>query len=1029
VTEMSVNLRGPEAGGLSGHIERVCPRLRRVISRCTPEDRDTLVRDIAGTPSGRLTAARLDDLLGGTGSQLIERIALDRSTRRLLIATVGGSRFLFSILDRNPALLDSVFVRAKCLFRKTRSIMQKELHQKLAGVSTTADADRMLRLYKEEEYLRIGCRDLTGRADVEETMLELSQLAGACVQAAMDFHRERLAAKHGLPEGVGAQGGLVAMGMGKVSGNELNFSSDVDLIFIRGPEEGKTLGRESISVSRFYETLVRSVTRSLSDITEDGFVFRIDLRLRPEGDKGELVPSLANAVDYYLGWGRTWERAALMKAVPLAGDLELGSKFVEELEPFIYRKHLDFSTLEDMRSMKRQIALQLKRKPGVNIKLGHGGIREIEFFVQALQLINGGRTPRIRCPSTLRGLALLARAGILDEGTAKTLREAYRFFRLTEHRIQINHQLQTHELPRTLEEQEDLARRIGYEGGDALPAFLLDLEAHRRVVEELFSSLFYQSREETLEEVAPDARRILESIHDEVAAQTQLARHGFDDPAGSYAILKELAAPSRHGAPGKGMELLERLAPLLVDELLKAPEPSHTLLALSAYIDSLKSGPGYFSTFLENPPTIRFLVRILGESRFFAELLIRHPQAIDSLIARTGGEYPRERESLVTELSERLAYCEDFESKLDVLRRFKNEELLMIGVRHIQGEIESCYARWLISELAEACLEAAVNLAAHEMARRYGGPEEIGHLPFAVLAMGKLGGAEMTYHSDLDVIFIYGSGCDTIGRLPAHEWFTRLANRIISILSAPTSEGSAFTIDARLRPSGNKGPLVCSLDSFRDYHRTTSQLWEKQALIRARSVIGPPDLTSEVEAIALSCILRTELSEEDIREIARLRSRIENELALEDESHVDVKTGRGGLVDVEFFVQGTILKYGRRNPKIICSNTLEALEAERHAGLLERDTFEALHSGYRFLSNLEDRLRIIENRSVDRMPLSGEKVKGLAARLGYGPEGGEKLIEDYFSITRAIRATYSSFFGDAADENSSSLDSGKEAPQ
>ena len=1018
MNEMSVILGSRDAGSLEGYIEQLCHRLSSVLSGLSSEDRGKLFQEIAETPSGQVTAARLDDLMAGEGGQVIEKIIPDRIARGPLIATVGGSKFLFSIVDRNPDLLDSLFVRGEYMACKTRSIMEEELRKKLAGITVTADADRMLRMYKEEEYLRIGCRDLAGCADVEEIMLELSQLAGACVQAAMDFHRERLAAKHGLPKGVGQQAGLVAIGMGKVSGNELNFSSDVDLIFIRGPEEGKTLGRDSIPVSRFYETLVRSVTRSLSEITQDGFVFRIDLRLRPEGDKGELVPSLANAVDYYLGWGRTWERAALMKAVPLAGDLDLGREFISELEPFIYRKHLDFSTLEDMRMLKQQIAVQLKRKPGVNIKLGQGGIREIEFFVQALQLINGGRTPRIRCPSTLRGVALLAGAGILDEGTAGALRRAYRFFRLTEHRIQINHQLQTHELPRTPKDQEELARRMGYKGVDALPAFLADLETHRRAVEDLFSSLFYQSREETLEDVSPDARKILESIHDEVATRALLARHGFEDPSGSYAVLKELAASSRHGTPAKGTELLERLAPLLVNELLEAPEPSRTLLALSGYIDSLKSASGYFSTFLENPPTIRFLVRILGESRFFTELLIRHPQAIDSLIARTGGEYPKERESLVAELSERLAYCDDFELKLDVIRMFKNEELLMIGVRHIQGEIESSYARWLITELAEACLEAAVDLAAQEMARRYGGPEEIGHLPFAVLAMGKFGGAEMTYHSDLDVIFIYDSRHAIVGRLSAHEWFTRLANRIISILSAPTSEGIAFTIDARLRPSGNKGPLVCSLDSFRDYHRTTSQLWEKQALIRARPVIGPPGLTSDAAAIALSCILRTELSEEDIREIARLRSRIENELALEDEGHVDVKTGQGGLVDVEFFVQGTILKYARRNPKIVCPNTLEAIEAARHAALLDRETFETLHSGYRFLSNLEDRLRIMENRSVDRMPLTGEKVKGLAARLGYGPDGGEKLIEDYFGITRAIRTTYNSFFGSAADENS-----------
>lgn len=1023
---MSEEPLGMEAEFLQEYARQNCPLLSRLISQLSSEDRSVLMRQIAGTPNPRVTLGRLDDLLTGDGGLLMEKILSDQTPAGPLIAAVGGSHFLFSILIRNPALLAPLFVLGQCTVCKDRSTMQRELSQRLAGVRAPDDADRVLRVYKEEEYLRIGCGDLAGCVDVEDVMLQLSQLAGACVQAAMDFHRERLTDRHGLPEGVGDEGGLVAVGMGKVSGNELNFSSDVDLIFIRGPEEGRTTGRESIPVSRFYETWVRSVTRSLSDVTEDGFVFRVDLRLRPEGEKGELVPSLANAVDYYLGWGRTWERAALMKAVPLAGDIALGEEFIQELEPFIYRKHLDFSTLEDMRAMKQRIAVQLKSKPGVNIKLGQGGIREIEFFVQALQLINGGRTPRVRCPSTLRGIGLLNEAGLLDDPTARTLREAYRFFRLTEHRIQINHQLQTHELPRTTQDQRELARRIGY-GGEALPEFLRDLDRHRRAVEELFSSLFYQSRDETLAQVSPAARKILESIHDEGEAQEMLARSGFDDPAGSYAILESIVSPSRQAGPEKRAELLERLAPLLVEELLKAPEPSRTLVALSGYIDSLNSASGYFSTFLENPPTIRFLVKILGESRFFTELLIRHPQAIDSLIARAGEDHPKERESLVTELSDRLAYCDDLESKLDVIRRFKNEELLMIGVRHIQGEIESSAARWLITELAEACLEVAVGLASEEMVRRYGGEVQVADLPFAVLAMGKFGGAEMTYHSDLDVIFIYDSRRESMGRLPAHEWFTRLANRIISILSVPTSEGIAFTIDARLRPSGNKGPLVCSLDSFRVYHQSTSQLWEKQALIKARPVIGPPDLTDDVSGIVLSCILRTEITDEDIREIARLRSRMENELALEDESHADVKTGQGGLVDVEFFVQGTILKYARRNPNIICANTLEAIAAARHAELLGEETFETLYGGYQFLSSLEDRLRIVENRSVDRLPLAGEKLKGLAARLGYGPDGAEKLREDYLAVTRAIRTTYCSFFGGEFDDCGPQLRPGREA--
>lgn len=997
---------------LTSYLDRNCPHLKEFLNSMAPAEHEGLVEEILDSPNPRSTGGRLDDLLADCSTESLPGVLRDPALRNPLLEVVGGSEFLFSILRRNPHLVRSMFVEQGWRMRKSRSLMLDELRESLKGAHNTAGLDRVLRLYKEEAFLRIGGRELD-RAGLctRDVMEELSNLAAACLQTALDFHRDLAVQKYGLPDGVGDQAGLVAIGMGKLAGGELNFSSDVDLIFLRGPEEGRTGGQNSVPVTRFYETIVRGVTRSLSDVTEDGFVFRVDLRLRPEGEKGELVPSVTNALDYYLGWGRTWERVALMKAVPIAGDLELGNEFIEELEPFIYRKHLDYSTLEDMRGMKLRIQNEFKRKPGINLKLGKGGIREIEFFVHALQLINAGRTPRVRSSSTLTALERLKEAGLLEEAERRRLSDAYLFFRRTEHCIQINHQLQTHELPRSRDDQEELARRMGYRE-DALKAFLNDLDTRRRFVEDLFSSMFYQTAEETLQKVSPTTRRILEQVHDEAATCALLSDQGFEDPAASYPILRSLVDPPAESMDSeKGRHLLERLAPLLIEELLHAPEPGKTLISLAAYIESLQASSGYFSTLLENPPTVGFLVKIMGESRFFTELLIHHPQSIDSLIARGSEDRPREREQLVEDLSDRLAYYDDFEVKLDVIRRFKHEEMLMIGVRHLLGEVESTGARWLVTELAEACLQAAVDLAFDEMSRKYGPDEHVDSLPFVILAMGKFGGMEMTYLSDLDVIFIFDAPGEKIGRLSPREWFTRLANRIISILTVPTSEGTAFAIDARLRPSGNKGPLVSSLEAFRDYHRTTSQLWEKQALIKSRPVIGPAGLAEEVMDIVRDCVMRTELSEDDTREIARLRSRMQTELALEDDQHVDLKTGHGGLVDVEFFVQGNILKHCRTFPEILHENTLEAVAALRIVGLLDKESFRILDSGYRFLINLEDRLRIMEHRSVDRMPLKGEKLSGLAVRLGYGNGRSEDLVADYFRITNSIRRIYESFFG------------------
>lgn len=1005
-----------ESNALLTYINRNCSRLSDYLSQLNAVEVDRLLADLLDTPNPAAAAGRIDDLLETDGADVTREILTSPDVRGVFLSTIAGSRFLASILHRNPPLTASMFLRGGYLTRKTRSIKELELRHRVQGLEKTAELDRALRIYKEEEFLRIGCRDLADIADVQEVMAELSDLGAAVMETAIDFHWKRLVARHGKPPEVADGTGFVAIGMGKISGRELNFSSDVDVIFLREPEEGRTDGPESVSVGRFYESLAQSVSRSLSDITEDGFVFRIDLRLRPEGEKGELVPSLNNALDYYLGWGRTWERSALMKAVPLAGDRELGETFVRELEPFVYRKHLDYSTLEEMRVMKLRIEAQLRRKPGINIKLGQGGIREIEFFVQALQLINGGKTRRVRSAGTLEALDLLRESGLLDKKTADDLRSAYLFFRKTEHRIQINHQLQTHELPRTAEDQEELARRLGYRK-DALSTFLADLEKHRKVVEELFSSIFYHSDEEILGRISSNAKKVIEAIHDEAATRSLLARFGFEDPEASYPVLKNLLVPTdRKIASEKAGNLLQRLAPLFLDELLTVPEPGQALIALDTYIDSLYAHSTYFSTLLENPPTIQFIVRILGESRFFTDLLVRHPQAIDSLIARGAEEFPKSRDTLESILSERLAYSEDLEAELDVLRTFKNEEMLMIGVKHLSGEIESPTARCLITELAEVCLSAAVDLAVREMTRKFGEFDFLDPLPFVVLGMGKLGGREMTYLSDLDVIFIYEPPASQIGRFSSHEWFSRLANRIISILSVPTAEGTVFSIDTRLRPSGNKGPLVSSLSSFRDYHEATSELWEKQALIRARPLTGAPRLVLEVNQIVRDCITRTRVSDQDVKEIARLRQRIETELAVEDDLHVDLKTGHGGLIDVEFFVQAKILMHAHSCPEIIRNNTLEGLAALRDEGFLDEASFDALDSGYRWLSNLEDRLRIMEHKSIDRLPLSGDKLRGLALRLGYGEGGEDKLVQDYFVITGSVRKIYKEFFDGSRPE-------------
>ncbi len=985
------------------------PRLDEFLMRLGLHFLPDLAAQIVDTPDPKATVGRLEGLLK-SGASRLRSILSEPKLRAVFLAMVGGSKFLASALARNPSLMDPLFIAGGYLVRKDLPEMKTELGARIAEITGTIELDRCLRNYKEEEFLRIGCRDLGGLADIRESMAELSDLAVACIQEAMAFHRDLLIAKHGRPPGTEASSGCVVIGLGKVSGRELNFSSDVDLMLLRGPESGRTDGPRGISTAGFYEALARAIVQSLSKGTEDGFVFRVDLRLRPEGEKGELVPALSNALEYYWSWGRTWERAAMMKAVPIAGDLALGERFVKGIEPFLYRKHLDYTTLEEMRSMKRAIANQLRDKPGINIKLGQGGIREIEFFVQTFQLINGGRTPKVRWPGTLKALDLLEETEILDPETTGILREAYCFFRKIEHRIQINHQLQTHELPKTQEEQAELARRMGYRQ-DPRKEMMADLDRYRSQVNDIFAGLFGHSGEETLQGTSARARAIVESIHDEERSTRLLSDCRFEDPAASRAVLKSmLFPPPERLTSARARHLLGALAPLLLDALLETPEPDTALVSLDSYIDSLPAPASYFTTLLENPPTIKFLIRTLAESRFFTELLVRHPQTIDSLIGRGRAGPLREQEALTKDLAERMAYCPDLESRMDLVRAFKNEEMLRIGVHHFSGAFNSTTARRLMSELADVCLEAAVETALQEMGHRFGFFDWFDRVPFVIVGMGKLGGQEMTYMSDLDVIFIYDPPEQTIGPFSAHEWFSRLGSRIISVLKVPTSEGVAFDIDTRLRPSGNQGPLVSSLAAFEDYHRTTSKLWERQALIRARPVTGPPALQQEIERIVRACLTRTGLSQDDLAEISRLRERMQCELGHEDAVTVDLKNGHGGLVDVEFVVQASILAHCRELPRIICRNTLEALAELRRHSIIDAECFRTLDSGYRFLTNIEDRLRIMEHRSVNRISVKGEQLRKLARRLGYGDHGEDRLIQDYFRVTNSIRQIYEAFF-------------------
>ncbi len=873
-----------------------------------------------------------------------------------------------------------------------------------------------LRRARAREMLRIVAREAAGIAPIEVTAGEISAFAEACVRRAFEAAWAELTRAHGEPEG---QGGRVipgcVLGMGKLAGRELNLSSDVDLVFLYGAAEGRTRGGPGgvLDVHEFFARLVARVTEILGRITAEGLVFRVDLGLRPEGQNGPPAQPVENAVLYYQSWGQTWERAVLMKARPVAGDLALGWAFLREVEPFVYRRSLDYTTVEDLKEMKLRIDRGAARRlgGGDDIKLGLGGIREVEFFVQTLQLIHGGRMPGVRTPSTLEGLERLRAAGVIDAETASGLARCYRFLRSLEHAIQALHFRQTHRLPSSPEELGAVARRLGF--GDP-PALLAALDDVRSEVHAVYGRLMHGAGKEWEERVDDEARELL-SLEPGPQALERLREAGFRHPHRAWEGLRLLRDGPGRGPPSpRSRRILSRIAPFLLAEVRRSPDPDRALLHLGEFLAASGARSTFLSLLEENPATVRLLLTLFGSSEFLSRYLVSHPELLDELVLGSSAAPDKPAADMDRELSAALERCRDDEEEaLDVLRRFRNAEFLRIALNDLWGALSPDQVTRQLTRVAETCLAHALRLAGERLRAKYGPPllEDGRPAGFAVLGLGKLGGEEIDYHSDLDVVFVYEGPGRTGGAggrsLTNAEYFARLAQRLMSALSARTREGLVFRMDARLRPSGRAGPLVTSLEAFESYHREGSEIWERQALIRLRPVAGDPDLGRRTRDVVDRVVFGGPPREDPRPEIARMRRRIEREVGQEERGQVHLKAGPGGLVDVEFAVQALQLLHGWRGPGLRSPNTLGALGALEEAGVVPADVAEVLAEGYRFLRRVESRLRILTDRPTDVLPRDPERLGELARGLGYGgKEPGEALMADVLGHRARIRRAY-----------------------
>jgi len=1006
-------------------------RLARIAKRA-PERVEEIAAAVRLAPDPDLALAGVERYLDGAGAPPAGRDLLEA-----LVLLSGASRMVPALLARDPGLLRRA-ARSPFLLRPRA---EDDLARLLArAVRRLAPDDvegfhRLLRRVRAREVVRIALRDLR-RARVKEVTGELSSLATSCLDAAIRFHDRRLRAKHGPPAALAGRepgAGFCALAMGKLGARELNFSSDVDLVYVYD-RDGETEGEKPVTHFAYYAKLAELVTEAIAKPTEDGFVFRVDLNLRPDGQNGPIVNSLRAAELYYQTFGRTWERNALVKARPGAGDLAVGDELLRQLDPFIWRRSLDLDVVQEIQAMKARIDARAGAEGKEDLKLGRGGIREAEFFVSALQLLHAGRdeTRALRERAVLPALDRLLFAGVVLEKDRDELADAYLFLRRAEHRVQMLEGAQTHRLP-PHGERLWLARAMGYSTEEAFEGAL---SLHRERVSRLFGGLLGASTGAV--PLDPEVSLLADAEVERARRAEVAVRRGIVD---TDRVLAALEAMARRRTPFSPLGDPAAAVALLSDAL-GTPDPDQAISHLSDFAAALSNPEPYFRMLSEHRRVARLLLSLFGTSDFLSKRFLRHPELIDMLLREDQSLLEKGKEAMRGEIEGRLSTIDPalpvddlLERQLGELRRYKNEEVLRIAIHDIAGTIDLASVAAQLTGLAEASLEACLALAEHEARAK-------GALPPArlcVIGMGKLGGRELGYHSDLDLIFIYpsyrgddappGAGAPAPpapagGQRPppaGYERYPRLAQRLMSFLQMPLREGRLYQIDTRLRPSGNQGALVIGSEGFVRYHTgaapgadgvasaVRSQLWERQALLRARHVAGDPLLFAEIEEKVLVPTVygRREDRAALAAEIRRMRERMEAELGKESSRGKNPKTGHGGLVDVEFAAQFLQLAHGHDHPSIRTGSTPTALRKLRQAGLLREAEFEALAEGYDFLRRVELRLRIVHDYAIDHLPERGPPLRQLARRLGYaGPEPGERFLAEYARVTAAVRQAF-----------------------
>jgi glutamate-ammonia-ligase adenylyltransferase len=871
------------------------------------------------------------------------------------------SQFVAQGLSRHPAVLvDLVQGDLQQAYRGGE--INSRVHAALKDASDEADLGKRLRRLRLREMVRITWRDIAGRADLDETLRDLSALAEATIDQALARLYDWQCASAGTPcNNAGVPQRLVVLGMGKLGGSELNFSSDIDLIFAY-PEDGETRGgRRAMANSQFFVRLGQQLVKALDTNTADGFVYRVDMRLRPNGSVGPLAISFDAMEVYYQSQGRPWERYAMVKARVVGGDREQGEILLATLRPFVYRRYLDYSAIESLRELKETMRAEVRRK-GMenNIKLGSGGIREVEFVVQAQQIIRGGRDAELQTRRLLTVLGKIGDKGLLPAHTVTQLDQAYRFLRILENRIQQIDDRQTQALPDSDLDQSRLVAGMEAEDWEVL---MTALGRYRQWVTEAFEQVFAApQRDDATEDTAGELALVWNAMDDQAAetAEEILTRAGFEDAGVSRERIQALHQHRNLRAMSHvARERLDRLMPLAIGAAAGSNSPDATLDRLIQIIEHIGRRSAYLALLVENPMALGQLVRLCSASAWIANQVAKYPLLLDELIDPRILFAPPRRGGLQAELDRLSADLDplDLEAQMEMLRRFQASNQLRVAAADIVGALPLMTVSDHLTELAEVTLGGVLRAAWAQLTAKHGRPRcridtddcETG---FGIIAYGKLGGIELGYGSDLDIVFVHagepGSQTDGDKPLDVNVFFGRLAQRIIHIISTPTAAGFLYETDLRLRPSGASGLLVTSLDALAAYQRDQAWTWEHQALVRARPVAGDTEVGEAFETIRGEVLSRPRDTNKLRGDVRDMREKMREHLGSHQPGSFHIKQDHGGIADIEFLVQYGVLRWSGEYPELRrWTDNIRLLDSFVTTGLMDAERAEQLADAYR----------------------------------------------------------------------------------